>query len=271
MKLTYNISKSFYFQFLPAMLLGVLTIILLFTGSIPLYYLWYTFAMWMLVCGLGIAVGYHRIFSHKTHNLPKWKENIILFFATFAGQGSSIFWAALHRGYHHPFSDSEKDLHSPKVYGKLNAFIGWYFKITEKNSPVKIKYAFDLLRKPNHIFFHKNNLLILWGVPVIVSFFDWRLALTGFSLVTFIGCLQDNIVNVYGHCNSLFGYRNFETNDRSHNNLILGYISWGQGWHNNHHYRPSSFDFGKSISGKWWEIDFSYLFYPFIGKAKSYD
>lgn len=265
----YNISKSFYLQFLPAMIVGFSTIILLFLKIIPLYYLWYTFIMWILVCGLGIAVGYHRIFSHKTHVLPKWKENIILFFAVFAGQGSSIFWTALHRGYHHPYSDKVQDIHSPVVYGKWHAFVGWYLKIKEKNCPVNIKYAIDLLRKKNHLFFHKNNLKILWGVPFIVSMFDWKLALTGFCLVTFIGCLQDNIVNVYGHCKGMLGYRNFQTEDNSYNNLLLAYLTWGQAWHNNHHYNPASFDFGKSISGKWWEIDLSYLFYPFIGKAKS--
>ena len=75
-----TISKSFWFQWIPSVLLGLTTILLLAVGVIPLYYLCYTFIMWMLVCGLGIAVGYHRIFSHKTHNLPTWKENIILFF-----------------------------------------------------------------------------------------------------------------------------------------------------------------------------------------------
>jgi fatty-acid desaturase len=83
-----TISKTFWFQFVPAIILGLLTIVLLTIGIIPLYYLWSTLIMWILVCGLGIAVGYHRIFSHKTHELPRWKENIILFFASFAGQGA---------------------------------------------------------------------------------------------------------------------------------------------------------------------------------------
>jgi stearoyl-CoA desaturase (delta-9 desaturase) len=259
-----NISKSFWYQFVPAMILGTITIVLLIIGVIPTSYLIVTFIMWVLVCGLGIAVGYHRIFSHKTHKLPVWKENILLFFATFAGQGASIFWAALHRGYHHPYSDQPADIHSPKVYGKWTAFIGWYFKITEKNNPVNIKYAVDLLRKPNHIWFHKNYLRILWGVPLVVAFFDWRLALTGFCLVTMLGLFQDNLVNVFGHWKGWFGYRNFETRDNSHNNPFLGYLAWGQGWHNNHHKSPGSFDFGSGVSGKWWEIDPCKIFLPFL-------
>jgi stearoyl-CoA desaturase (delta-9 desaturase) len=250
-----NISKSFWLQFVPAMLFGLTSIILLLLGIIPVYYLFVTFIMWILVCGLGIAVGYHRVFSHKTHQLPVWKENIIMFLAVFAGQGGSIFWAAMHRGYHHPHSDTLKDYHSPVAYDKKTAFVGWYLKITEANNPINIKYAVDLLRKPNHVWFHKNHLKILWITPLVVALVDWKLALTGFWLVTMIGSLQDNLVNVYGHVKGLIGYRNFETRDNSQNNPILGYFAWGQGWHNNHHYAPASFDFGSGVSGKWWEYD----------------
>lgn len=259
-----NISKSFWFQFIPAMILGVLTIILLSVGVIPLYYLFFTFIMWILVCGLGIAVGYHRVFSHKTHSLPIWKENILLFFATFAGQGASIFWIALHRGYHHPHADTVKDIHSPAVYGKLNAFIGWQYKITEESNSVNLKYAVDLLRKSNHLWLHKNYLKVLWGIPLLIALFNWHLALTAFCLVTFIGVFQDNLVNVFGHSKNMGGYRNFDTNDNSQNNLALGYLAWGQGWHNNHHYAPKSFDFGSGISKKWWEWDPSKIFLPFL-------
>jgi fatty-acid desaturase len=259
-----NISKSFYFQFLPAILLGSTAIVLLVTGVIPLSYLYGTLIMWILASGLGIAVGYHRVFSHKTHQLPAWKENIILFFATFAGQGASLFWVALHRGYHHPHSDTEKDIHSPNVYGKLHAFIGWQYKITENNNPVNLKYAVDLLRKKNHLWFHNHHLKILWIVPLIVALFDWKLALACFWLPTMIGVLQDNLVNLYGHSKSIISYRNFDTKDNSQNNILLGYLCWGQGWHNNHHYDPKAFDFGSGISNKWWEIDPCRIFKIFL-------
>lgn len=259
-----TISKPFWFQFFPASILGIITIILLINGTIPLYYLISTLVMWFLVCGLGIAVGYHRVFSHKTHSLPKWKENILLFFAAFAGQGGSIFWTALHRGYHHPHADKERDLHSPVIYGKMNAFVGWYFKLVEEQNPISLKYAADLIRKKNHLFFDRHHRKILWGVPLLVALIDWKLSLTGFCLVTFIGSIQDNLVNVYGHVKGVFGYRNFETKDQSQNNLLLGYFAWGQGWHNNHHYSPADFDFGKGISGKWWEWDPCKIFLPLL-------
>ena len=220
--------------------------------------------MWVLVCGLGIAVGYHRVFSHRTHSLPTWKENILLFFATFAGQGASIFWVALHRGYHHPHADTDKDIHSPVTRGILNSFIGWQYKITENSSAINMKYSADLLRKKNHMWFHKNYLKVLWGVPLLIAIVNWQFALTAFCLVTMIGSMQDNLVNVFGHKKLLIGYRNFETRDNSQNNLILGYLAWGQGWHNNHHYDPKSYDFGSSISKKWWEWDATRIFLPFL-------
>jgi fatty-acid desaturase len=258
-----NISKSFWFQFFPSIILGTFTIVSFVIGIIPLYYLWSTLIMWILICGLGIAVGYHRVFSHKTHTLPKWKENILLVLGALSGQGASIFWVALHRGYHHPHSDKQKDLHSP-IHGKLNAFIGWQYKVTEANNPVNIKYAVDLLRKPNHVWFHHHHLKVLWGVPVLVAMFNWQLALSAFCLVAMIGVIQDNLVNVYGHFKGLIGYRNFELDDNSQNNMILGYFAWGQGWHNNHHYDPKSFDFGTSVSGKWWEYDPCRIFLPLL-------
>lgn len=259
-----NISKTFWFQFVPIWIAGLTTIVLLVSGVIPVYYLFFTFIMWVLVCGLGIAVGYHRIFSHKTHVLPVWKENIVLFFAIFAGQGASIFWIAMHRGYHHPHSDTLRDIHSPVAYNKLTAFVGWYLSVTERNNPVNLKYAVDLLRKPNHLWVHKHYLKLLWGIPFMVALINWQFALTAFCLVTLIGSTQDNLVNVYGHVKGWFGYRNFDTKDQSQNNIFLGYFAWGQGWHNNHHKCPASFDFGSGISGNWWEFDPCRLFLPLI-------
>lgn len=252
----------------PTISLGILTIFLLSIGVIPLYYLLATLIMWIMVSGLGIAVGYHRVFSHRTHVLPTWKENIILFFATFAGQGTVIFWVAVHRGYHHPYTDTDKDLHSPVTKGIWTSFMGW-LNLTKSNShSINVKYAVDLLRKPNCKWFFRNYYRLFFGVPLILALANWQLALCMFMLPATISLLQDNSVNVFGHLKSVIGYRNFNTSDNSHNNIILGYLAWGQGWHNNHHHDPKSFNFGKGISGKWWEIDPCIIFLLFLGKGK---
>lgn len=259
-----NISKYSWFSFVPMISLGILTIVLLITGVIPLWYLILSFIGWVGIAGLGVAVGYHRIFSHNTHpNLPRWKENIILFLGTLSGQGSSLSWAAIHRGYHHKYSDTAQDLHSP-IHGKFYAFFTWATKITPNNVGFNMKYASNLIKKSNHIWFHNNQFKILWGMPLLVALVDWKLSLILFCLPSTISLLQDNLINVLGHVKGYIGYRNFETNDNSQNNPILGYIGWGQGWHNNHHYDPKSYDFGTAISGKWWEFDPCKIFLPFL-------
>lgn len=185
------------------------------------------------------------------------------FFGTLSGQGSSITWSSIHRGYHHKYSDTERDLHSPEK-GIYHAFFGWATKITENSGILNLKYAGNLLKKSNHLWFHNNQMKILWAVPLIILAIDWKLSLSMFFLPTAMCLLQDNLVNVFGHLRGRIGYRNFETNDKSYNNIILGYLGWGQGWHNNHHHNPRSFDFGKGVSGKWWEIDPCLIFLPIL-------
>lgn len=262
-----TISKYVWFDFIPTISFAVLAICLLVTGTIPLYYLFFTIVSWSLFAGLGVAVGYHRVFSHNTHtNLPTWKENILLFCGVMSGQGSSITWTAIHVGSHHPYSDTEKDIHTP-AKGIFHAFIGWSLKLTEVNnltSLVNLKYAVRLLRKPNHIWFHKNYRVLYWLTPLLLAMIDWKLALTASLLPSALALIQDNTINVFGHLKGFIGYRNYDTRDNSQNNVILGYLGWGQGWHNNHHYDPKSYDFGTSISGKWWEYDPCRIFLPFL-------
>jgi stearoyl-CoA desaturase (delta-9 desaturase) len=261
-----TISKYSWFSFLPFVMLGAITIYLYSIGIIPAWYSIFSAIGWSLIAGLGVAVGYHRVFSHNTHpNLPRWKENILLFFGTLSGQGSSITWSAIHRGYHHRSSDTERDLHSPK-HGIWHAFFGWATKITEANPVVNLKYAGPILRRSNHLWFHQWQMWILWCTPLAIAIFNWKLSLAAVCLPTALCLLQDNLVNVFGHKRAIIGYRNFNTQDNSHNNILLGYLGWGQGWHNNHHHDPSSYDFGSSVSGRWYEFDPCKIFLPFLNK-----
>ena len=270
-------SKSFHkfkwFSFVPQMILTFLTIILLISGIIPLYYLWFTLIGWILIHGLGAEVGYHRVFSHRNYfkDLPKWKENVILLLATLSGQGSSITWAAVHRGSHHRHSDTKKDLHSP-THGLWNSFIGWATSITEKNNPIQYKYVPDLLKRKNHVWFHRYNILVMWTVPLFIAAIDWKFALTGIVLAGGISFILMNSINVICHSNNLLlNYKNFNLEDNSNNNFLLGYIGWGLGWHNNHHSKPTNYDLGTGISSKWWEVDPAKIFLPFIKSRKKID
>lgn len=255
-----SISKYTWFSFVPFTMLGLLTVALFVTKIIPVSYLWFTLIGWIFIAGLGISVGYHRLFSHNCYpNISTWKENLILFLGSLGGQGSSITWTAVHRGYHHRHSDTIKDIHSP-IHGKWYSFFGWTAKITEKNPIINLAYAGNLLRKPNHIWFHHNQLRLMWLVPITLALFDWKLSLALLCLPASISIVADNFINLAGHTKLWGSYRNFDTNDMSQNNVVLGYLTWGLGFHNNHHQSPNEFKF----SVKWYEFDPGTIFLPFV-------
>jgi stearoyl-CoA desaturase (delta-9 desaturase) len=83
-----------------------------------------------------------------------------------------------------------------------------------------------------------------------------------------ISLYQESNINVFCH-STKFGYRNFETKDQSRNIPVLAWLTWGQGWHNNHHFQGSSYDFGSTVSGKANEFDTSLLLLPLVATKSS--
>lgn len=241
--------------YLPGILVGLLCLVVSLNHG-----LWpFVLLGWALVSGLGIAVGFHRVFSHKTHSLSPWMNTLLLVLGTLGGQGSSVSWVAVHRGYHHKYSDQPQDLHSPSN-GYWNALVGWYWNMTPNT--VNHKYAVDLLRYPLHVWFHKNYIMfmvVLQGALGFLSLYTGWYVYEIYMSVLFLSLVQDNAVNVVCHTRRL-GYKNYPTTDQSVNNFVLGYLGWGQGWHENHHAEPATFDFGR----KWWEFDPCRLWRPLL-------
>ncbi len=222
-----------------------------FFGVIAILTLLFSFSWWMLpaiffswfITGcIGTEIGLHRLYSHNAFEIKsksmKWFMGLV---SCMGGQWSPVFWAALHRGYHHPSSDTVRDIHSP-IHGKWQAYMGWTYSLKHKD--VNLGYAKDLLRDPMHRFLHKNYIEIFWA---IILFFLLILRLKVFFIAVIIPILlamhQENLINVVCHKTSL-GYRNFDTNDKSTNIYLLGLLLWGQGFHNNHHAKPNRYDFG---------------------------
>lgn len=248
---------------IPYTVLSIIGLGLLLAGVVSPVWLVATFIGWTLIAGLGMSVGYHKIFSHKTiKDIPRWKENILLFLGALSGQGSSIAWTAIHRK-HHRFADTEKDIHSP-VHGKWYAFVGWTKNITAEKRIVEGKYAADLMRKPNHVWVHKHHIKIFWAVPLILAVFSWQLALFLVVIPATLSMTGDHLVNVFCHSKNKLSYRNYSTNDNSRNHPLLGYLTWGLGLHNNHHHDPRQFNFAGDLKKKKYEIDPSMIFYPFV-------
>lgn len=249
---------------IPLTLIGVLGIVyvVLREQTISLAEILLFVSGWLLITGLGAAVGLHRIFAHRTHQLTGIANKIVVALATLSCEGPTIWWSAMHRGIHHPHSDTDKDIHSP-IHGAWHSAFGW----TESSrvEAVNLRRAPDLLRDPVHMWFHVHYLdfiNIVWILSFVVS---PQLFLWFFILPTAMGLWRDSLENVVAHTPRM-GYRNFDTKDRSTNVWWLAPFGFGNAWHNNHHANPASFDFGIGVSGKWWELDTSRIFTRLLKK-----
>jgi fatty-acid desaturase len=202
---------------------------------------------WALFSGFGIAIGYHRLLSHRAFVTSRFWERTLASFGILAGEGSPVSWVATHRGLHHPFADQEKDPHSPR-HGFFHAYMGWQISVTKED--VNPRHAIDVVRDPFLRFISMRYYLVYWTVLAVFFAVSWRLALFAVVPAMVISLHQENIINSICHM-PRFGYRNFNLKDDSTNIWPLGILFWGQGFHNNHHRFPRSYNFGVH----WWEID----------------
>lgn len=219
---------------------------------------------WIIIEGLGVAVILHRYVSHKAIELRPGLKPIMLWIACLSLQGSPLGWAAVHRGSHHRYADTDKDAHTPRK-GKLYA---WHTWLLDWDQYFNTKYAIDLIRDPMYVWIAKNYNYIILVTYIIVGMFSWQLLLFGFMIPAAISLYMESNINVFCHTPGC-GYRNFDTKDDSQNIPLLALITWGQGWHNNHHAKASSYDFGTSISGNKKEWDPSLIFLPLIATKES--
>jgi fatty-acid desaturase len=211
----------------------------------------FLFLSW-LTGGIGICLGYHRYFTHRSFETPRFFAYVLAVGGALACQAGPIAWVATHR-YHHATSDDEKDPHSP-IRGFMWAHMGWLFAREEILCDFKSykNFAADLARDKFLVALDRAHMLptavlaaVLYaagGWPYIV----WGL----FARLVFVYHITW-LVNSASH---LWGYRSFETPDRSRNNWWVGLIAFGEGWHNNHHAFPRSARHGM----KWWELDTTY-------------
>lgn len=254
-------SPHFKHIYLPVHLLGIAAIIAAFFVN-PHWFI-FTLLGYTLFAGFGISVGHHRLFAHKSFETYRFIEIILLFLGIFGGEGSSISWVAIHSGLHHPFADTPKDIHSP-VNGKLNAFGAWMNKV--KPDTISLRYAAKLLKDPIHVHVHKHYNKYFW-LPIIISaLINWHITLFFFGLPILLSIYKENFVNLFGHIESKFNYKNFDTKDNSQNNIILGLLTWGDGFHNNHHANPREYDFGLGRKHHWYEFDPSTILVNLVKK-----
>lgn len=196
------------------------------------------FVFYTLISGLGVAVGFHRFFSHRAFNTNWFWEQMMLYWGSLACHGHPLFWVALHRGLHHRFSDTTRDPHSPVTHSLWHSYQGYAFdpKLVEQ---VPLRAGADFLRHPDWQWTVKHYHKVLWATWVIVALISvqfnapWLLA--GLAAAQVWAIHQEALVNVVGHVSGFGSYRNYETVDNSVNRNLLGLLTWGQALHNNHH------------------------------------
>ena len=222
--------------------------------------------------GLGMNVGYHRLLTHRSFACPRWLERSLAILGVCCMEESPAVWAAWHRQHHHA-ADKERDPHSP-LRSFVWGHVGWLM-IKSDNAdagPLKKRYAPDLVSDPFYVWLETSDnwikvALVSW-VVIFATGFAWGsfsggsksdAAQFGASLVVWGGAVRTVLVwHITWSVNSvthLWGYRNYETPDNSRNNILIGLLAGGEGWHNNHHAAPTSARHGH----RWWEFDAAWL------------
>jgi len=187
-------------------------------------YLLYSILGFYIIGIFGNAIGFHRYLTHQSFSVSKFWHYAFVVLGSLTGQGSPIFWTAVHL-HHHRHSDTKEDLHSP-IHGFWQSSFLWFIKPGLENVKGLIAPR-SLYRDKVVRLIHDHYYKFYWGI----------------GLTLFLS-------NYFFH-NSKYGYASYTTKDNSRNVPIISYISLGGGWHNNHHYDPKSYRFGKLKS----EID----------------
>jgi fatty-acid desaturase len=227
---------------------------------------WATLALYWISLSLGIGMGYHRLLTHRSYKPPKWIEYFLAVCGTLALEGGPMFWVATHR-VHHQFSDKDGDPHSP-LDGKWWSHITWMLVGDATHSDVArcSRYAPDICKDRFLVWlsqFHYVPLVIL--SVALLAFGGLPFLLWGVFLRVTLGLHITWMVNSLTH---FWGSRRFATHDGSRNNWFVALLSFGEGWHNNHHAHPTSARHGLA----WYELDMSWLgirFLQALGLAKS--
>jgi sn-1 stearoyl-lipid 9-desaturase len=211
--------------------------------------------LWWVAGSLGIGLGYHRLLTHRGFKTPKWLEYFLTVCGTLALQSGAISWVTTHR-LHHAFTETDKDPHSP-TKGLYWAHIGWIFQGTAQiqSEATMQRYSPDLMKDSFHRFMNKWYWmpLVLVGVALF-AIGGWTMVLWGVFLRTVFGWHSTWLVNSATHT---WGTRRFDSRDTSTNNGLIAALTWGEGWHNNHHAFPRSAKHGltrKEIDINWMQI-----------------
>jgi len=242
----------------PLLWIGALHVLALL-AFVPGYFTWSALAVCLalhwLTGGVGITLTYHRLLTHRSFaTRPKWLEYVLTIIGCCASEGGPIGWVADHRR-HHKYSDQEDDVHSPnRGFGWAHMFWWMTPDISSIHTPEYLeRWAPDLNRDPVHRFLER------WHFVFVLLSFAGLYALGGMPWLVWGGFLRSVLVLhttwLVNSATHVWGYRSHETRDDSTNLWWVALLTYGEGWHNNHHAFQTSARHGL----RWWELDMTYL------------
>lgn len=199
--------------------------------------------------GLGVTLCYHRALTHRGLRLRKPLEYVLAIFGALALQGDPIRWVATHRK-HHVHSDTQGDPHGRNV-GFRWAHVRWLY---EPNDAIPTeeelrKFAPDLYAQPFYRALQRTHGILQLALAVLLfALGGWSWVIWGVFVRLVVSYHATWLVNSAAHST---GYRTYRTKDLSTNCWWVALISWGEGWHNNHHAFPYSARHGL----RWFEFD----------------
>lgn len=251
---------------IPYLILHVLCLSVFWVGVSPVAVVVFLIALYSRVFAL--TAFYHRYFSHKAFQTSRFVQFLGGFVGCAAAQRGPIWWAAHHR-HHHRRSDEPDDVHSPRQHGFWWSHMIWF--LTYENACTDERVVKDWLKFPELRWLERLHIvpaiLLAIGMFLLGDVLNrlwptlntgpWQMLVWGFLLSTIALYHITYFVNSLAH---VVGKRRFETEDDSRNNLLIALLTWGEGWHNNHHFYQTSARQGFY----WWEIDMTYYCLRFL-------
>ena len=220
------------------------------------------FALFMFLFRMfAVTAFYHRYFSHKSFKTSRFMQFVFGVLGNTTIQRGPIWWASHHR-WHHRVSDQPEDPHSPKQYGLFWSHMGWF--MSKAHFAPRLELVKDLVKFPELRFLDRFDSLVpllcgivAYGGGELLKHFAPGLGTNGLQLLVW-GIISSVVllhsavtINSIAH---VWGRRRYPTTDTSRNSFLLSLLTFGEGWHNNHHYYQASVRQGPH----WWQIDCSW-------------
>ena len=245
---------------IPFIAMHIATLTVFFVGWSPIAVI--TALVLFAVRMFAITGFYHRYFSHRAFRTSRVVQFVFGAIGASSIQRGPLWWAAHHR-IHHANSDKPHDTHSPLQKGFVWSHMGWF--LSRQNFPTRLSRIQDFARYPELRFLDRFDVVVptLFGVSLYLfgewladvrpdlMTNGWQMLVWGFVISTVVLYHITFTINSLAHG---LGGRRYATPDDSRNNFILALLTFGEGWHNNHHFYPSSARQGF----RWWELDLTY-------------